>query len=440
MRRATLRRVGLVAAGLTLVLLVVVTLLRVAGARELRTAVARFSREVGPVDFEAYRPAAVPEDDNGALPVLEALERLDALAEVPSWGAEMGLLRVQNRRPAVEWNEADWKRARTLVGARGELFEILRRVVGRSGSSFELEYTAGPIMEVPGLLAALQAGDLLFARARLAYKDGELDRVVQSVETLGALGRVLEREPLLVFQLVGAAVEVQQHRAIQEVLAGGGLGPEALGRLRAGVEEWPRTEPFRLALGTEGTTTYAVAPGGPQRGWSTRGWSAVGPGALAWRWVDRIGYQLAGQRAVARGLEYYRRVALALSDLSFAEMLERPGLLEAPAVGDRTIVVDLERAVGRHQGTAALAGLCRQALDVAVAGAEGGSLPEAPPTGLEADAGPFIGNPSVYRRLQDGSATLTVPGADDLWWKLRSATTPDQPPAPLFTWHLAAPE
>lgn len=428
MKRITFRRIGLALAALVLVALAALTAFGVHGSMVLDDAVARFEEAVGSLDFEAYRPAPVPDGKNAALPILEAFDRLEARADEGSWREEVVALKGQNRRAAGDWSPQDVAWARELLASRPEALDLLHRAAGRSGSSFGLDYSAGPEMEIPKLLLALEAGDLLFAEARLAWLDGRPDEAVRSIVALSTLSRALETEAPLIFQLVGHAVEVLQYRAIQDGLAVGGVGPEAFRRLRASAGARERSRLLRLSLGAEGSMVYSVRRGGPyaESFAETQGYY----GRLERRWL--------ADASVASGLDYYSGVAEAFPSVAHAEMLDDPSLLRPPS--DRApLVVDLRRSLATLQGTEALSRLARLALDMALAGAESGSLPGELPATPEAGAGPFAGIPPTYERSAGGTATLAIPGADDLWRGLKPRRARSEDEAPLFRWRLAPP-
>lgn len=429
MKRITLRRIGLAAAALVLVALAGLTAVRVHGSMTLDDAAARFEEAVGPLDFEAYRPAPVPDRQNAALPILRAVERLEERPGDASWREELGALKQSNRVAAGDWSGEDVARARDLVASRPEVLALLHRAAGRSGSSYRLDYAAGPEMEIPNLLLHLQGADLLFSEARLAWLDGRPEDAVRSVEALAALRRALEIEAPLIFQLIGQAVEVLQYRAIQDGLAVGGVGPEALRRLRASAEGTPRSELLRRSVGAEGSMVYSVRNGGPHAESFARTQGYYGRFQHLWLADGWVG----------AGLDYYSSVVEAFPSVPYTEMLDHPALLRRPPTYRAPLVVDLRSSLGTFQGTEALARLARLALDLALAGTETGSLPEDLPDAPEADAGPFTGIPPVYERSLNRLATITIPGADDLWRDLKPGRVGRDQEAPLFTWRLAPP-
>ena len=428
MRRITFRRIGLTAAAAALVVLVALTAFRVQGSMALDHAVETFEETVGPLDFEAYRPPSVVDRENAALPVLEAMARLEAESD-DRWRREVAELRARNRRGAGAWSPDEVAGTRELLASRAEVLALLHRAARRTGSSYRLDYPAGPEMEIPKFLLTLEAAELLFAEARLAWLDRRPGDAVRAVESLAALARTLEAEGPLLFQIVGQSVEILQYRAIADGVATAGAEPEALRRLRATAAERSRPDLLRRALGAEGSLLYALRRGGPFSTAGGRARSFLAPGE------DRLPVS----RTVAAGLDYYREVVEAMPELSYAEMLDRPDLLAFPVDDGSGLVVELGTSVATFQATEALARLTRLALDLALEGAEAGTLPNRLPATPEAGPDPFTATAPVYQRAPDGSATLTLAGADELWREVKPKAVRDPEEAPLFLWRLAAP-
>lgn len=283
-------------------------------------------------------------------------------------------------------------------------------------------------MKIPDLYLLLRAKHLLFAQARMAWREGRPAEAVRSVESLASLSRALEGEAPLLFQLVGHQVEILQYQAIQEGLATGGLGVDYLHRLRSCAKERPRAALLRRALGTEGSMLYLMRPGSP-----------AAPALIADRpWLDRMEYRWLGDGTVARWLDHYSELAQAFPTLTHVEMLKQ-GLLMPPKDGG-SFGMSLGFSEGTLKATTALSDLARLSLDLAITNAETGSFPEELPSGAPKTDVSFTGSSLLYQRSADGSATLSIPGAEELWRTMR-------PPAldggfregeePLFIWQLS---
>lgn len=428
MNQITLRRIGLALAGLVLAILAVLTAVRFYHARQLHQAAERFEHAVGPLDFAQYQTAPVAAADNAALPILQAADRLPRPPEGGTAEGALGPadLMVLNRRSAADWNEEDRQRVRALLADRQSELALLDQAAGRPGSSFDLDYAAGLKMEIPDLRAILWGADLLFARARLAWADGRPDAAAGSIEALDTISRALEREAPLIFQLVGQAVEVLEYRAIQEGLAAAALSADDLHRLRPLAEPRPRMDQLRRALGAEGTTVYHARPGSPE----ARELTGEPP------WTRRFTYYWVGDGSIARVLDYFTQVADVFPALTYPQLADGRTAPPRPQGMPADLVVDVPRVGGSFKATAALGRVTRVALDLSLAGAADGALPAALPSAPDTARGHFAGNALTYRLADDGSATLTLPGADALWRQVKAGREGIEHEPPLFTWTL----
>lgn len=423
---ALLRRIGLAAAGLALVGLAAVTVLRLLGARDLERAAREFEAEVGPLELEHYQPAEPPAAENAGRPIGEAVALLEAAAADRQLLAEVTTLHALNRRPLASWTPEERERVRRLVEKHGEELELLHRAAHLPASSFGLDYAAGPAMAIPPLLFHLRAGDLLLAEAHLAWLEGRHEEALAATEGLGALARALATEPPLIFHMIAGSIERFQHRSIQSALALGGLDEPTLRRLRSSLVSAPRAERFRAALGSEAALLYSVRPGGPAA-------ATVGYDELPYRWL--------GHRYVARSLAYYRRIGEAYPEATFGA-LRKAALAPPEATIPGTVdhfAMDFREVAGGLKAVDAAAGLARLALDVALEGAEPGSYPASLAAVGEPGPDPFTGAEVEYRRRDDGSAVLTVPGAEELWREIDPRKLREGDEAPLFSWELAPP-
>ncbi len=422
--RRLLRRLGTAAAALVLVALVALTAVHLDGRRAVARASQRFTERIGPLDVAAYAPAPVPPADNAAAPLLEVVARMHrgpveegpAVADPASW------LRAQLGRVGAGWSAEESDRVRHLLSSRREILRLLHRGARRPAASFGLDYAAGSRMEIPPLLLILQAVDLLHAEAAIAWRDHRPEDAAVAVESLAAVSRALEAEAPLIFPLVGWAVEAKQATAIQDGLALGPLPGPVLRRLRASVAPRPRRTQLGRALGFEGSLLATWPADAELSRWQR----------LTVRWLLL--------RSVARGLTYHVRLGSAWNDLVYRDLREHPERLDPPRRGAPApdLVPDLEPSLGSLAAAEDRARLARLALDVALAAARQGAFPPQLPDTPEAAPGRFTGTAPVYERAADGSARLSLPGADELWRRLRPRRR-GRPPETPFTWRLAPP-
>ncbi len=427
MTRTTYRRFGLAVAAFVLVALPAYTLNRYHQAHQLTAAADRFQRTVGPLETAAYQPPAVPAEEN-AVPLLEtATERLR------SAGSAAAIPPATRRKPIAAWTGQELSEVRDILASQETTLDLLYEAAARSRSSFDLPYEQGPEMPIPNLLMYLKAGDLLLAEGRVAAADGNREDAAHAIEALGALSRAIQNEPPLVFQVVGHAEARRQVRAIRANLAAGGGDRSDLERLRASLPPARFAESFRRAVGTEGAVLYWVRPSGPGAGEIT---GYLGKDSASAYDSPK------GELYVARGLDSYVRVASVYAGSSYAALHRRAGFFAppkpAPPLTDPHLhlVTDFGPTLGEFKGTESMDRLARLALQLADEGLRTGHYPDSL-AGLEGGSSPdpLTGSPVVYRRLGDGSATLSVPGAEALWETVRPRQhLPGE--EDLFTWAL----
>ena len=293
-------------------------------------------------------------------------------------------------------------------------------------------------MSIPNLLTYLGAGDLLLAEARVAAADGNREDAVRAVGALGTVARAIQSEPPLVFQVVGHAEARRQYRAIRAFLAAGGEDRADLEHLRSSLPAPRFAERFRRAVGTEGAVLYWARPSGPGAGEIT---AFLGKNSAPAYDSPK------GEVYFAGGLDSYVRVASAYAGSSYAGLRRRAGFFAAPqaapplADSHLDLVTDFGTILGEFKATESVDRLARLALEIADQGLRTGSYPGSL-DGLTRLPGegpdPLTGDPIVYRRLPDGSANLSVPGAEALWQAIRPRhRLPGE--EDLFTWTLPSP-
>ena len=430
MSRTTFRRFGLTVAALILVALPAYTVTRYHRARQLDAAAERFQRSVGPLETAAYKPPSVPAEDN-AVPLLEqAAERLRAAGTA----AEIPL--ALRRKPLADWTDPEIGEVRGILAAQGPTLALLHEAATRPGSSFDLPYEQGPEMPIPNLLMYLEAGNLLLAEARVTAADGDLEGGVRSIEALGALNRSIQGEPPLVFQVVGHGEARRQYRAIRAFLTASAGDRSDLERLRASLPAAHFEESFRAAMGAEGAVLYWARPSGPGAGEITAYLGKESAPAYD---------SSKGEVYIARGLDSYARMVSAFPGSSYSALLRRSDFFSAPTATPPLadphlhLIDELGPATGEFKATESIDRLARLALQLADEGLRSGSYPDSL-AGLEGggDPDPLTGAPVAYRRLADGSATVSVPGAQALWQKIRPRRRQPGEEA-LFTWTLPSP-
>ncbi|OYW07230.1 MAG: hypothetical protein B7X11_00170, partial [Acidobacteria bacterium 37-65-4] len=256
-------------------------------------------------------------------------------------------------------------------------------------------------------------------RARLAVRQGDWTNYRLGVVELACIGASLERESPFIAQLVGVAAERIMFDAIL-----------------AGVRE-PRT--VRIAL--QGLD--ATIPGIDLVTAWRQGLGYLGAGVHSGAIELRDMFPPMGQTHVAVSVpspEEYLRIVLSIEglaaeplglDMALVDRLEK-----SKQIGNRRPLADtLAGSLVRYQSILSLRRLARLALALRLEDLDKGQYPEtlaAWPEALAPD--PLTGGPLRYERRADGSAVISVPGADELFNKINELKT-----SVPFTWELPPP-
>ncbi len=191
------------------------------------------------LDAWAEAPAGVT---NGAPEVARLGEQLAALEYRPEnpdlWNSLRERLNSHGL-DAGDWDSAEVKQElRTNAGLREEfrrfmktaepILDELDRALEADAFAYDVDYTGGAGMPLPHLPWIREAARFTARDACLEALDGDADAALQSVRKGLDLAATLEREPLLVSQLVRIASEVVVVEGLQDVLAVSRPGPDAL--------------------------------------------------------------------------------------------------------------------------------------------------------------------------------------------------------------------
>lgn len=401
--RWTVRVVGVV----LVLALAALLVLRVYWSRRLVSAERDVRERLGPAVASAFAPPNIPDEENAAFFLRAGAEALILLGDDELLVGDLGVT------PPLRWTESQRSDLRRIVAGNAPALELLARAVGLRRSYFGMAETTRLTLSprpMPLLLRALWAQRLLYDDSLLALQEHDFPRLLARADVMSAMAAALEREPVLVAELVGVGCEKMLLGVVEGAAASPGLDATAISRLEHAVvrmdlhEAWERMM-ARVALDRlrpEASEGY---------GGLSKVIASVIPG-----WYE------------APAIEYCSKLINALdrpygTDLNHAPIMPAyaPNLVRAAA---RNQVVLSQRRLA----TLGLA-LRRQALETGTYPTALTAFPEA------SKRDPFTGGRLVYTRAPDGSAQLTVPDGVKLW---DEANPEVHNPGP-FTWELPAP-
>jgi len=365
------------------------------------------------------------------------IERKKALWDNPSWQEAIKIL--SEKKPG-EWTEADRQKVAEFVAANREMILELRRLAKSGGLAYELDYSKGFAMELPHLAQLRDFARLLMADAAIRVGEGDFGEAVEDVTAGMALASALDKEPILISQLVRMAMDGIIYNAVEGSVQGEPLTPELSRRLieyashAGGREAYADSFTFEgfFGLGAfdgvrNGDLTQAGIPLPEEDKLDSVLFRVYGSiFARPWLNMDEETYADSMQRInEVAGLPFYEAKPL-LDQLSTdIEDLPRTRLLS------RILLPALTRSAEMQAAHEARMDLMQLGLAVELYHAENGEYPRtldqvAPLSGGAIPIDPFTGQPYVYQlsggsfliysataSLVDAERARHFPGADE---------------------------
>ena len=327
---------------------------------------------------------AIPPEENAAEWLMAGGCAIDSI------DYSRGAIGEASLRPFSEWSPELVDSVRQSLDRQQAALEMLHRAATLDRSSYGIEYRHGLDAEMPDMLPLVKACRLLLAETRVAAADGDRDRALIALATMGRLASSVERESSILTALIGIACERMMLVAAAETLVCG--------------QPWTADPAFVEQLAeTHSTEDLRAMMGRALQSSNLRGpEAATEPSSVADDWT----------RA-----EFERAHALA-RELVDAPYGSAPGWHSSPedeGVVAGVVLVNLRLAIARHQAALAQRQLVQAAIALRRLALVDGAYPadrSAVPELIGPD--PFTGRALAYAIREDGSAEVALDGADDL--------------------------
>jgi hypothetical protein len=372
-----------------------------------------FTRKVGPLDPAAYASPSVPDGENAALWLRAAAAAL-TLSE-----ADRGLIGDLSWLRPDEWTAEQETAIERVFSRNAPALAMAERASTLPRSTLLL---SGPeatnAKYQSSFLDLIRLARMIDQRARLAVKQRDWPVFRSGVAELACLGASLESESPLIGQLVGVACERMMFDAILVAMRSPATDRAALQGLDATIPRIDLAASWRRALG-------ALAAG-------------VHSGIVNPR--DMFDQGSTNLEMAVPSPEEYLRIVLGIEGLAarplgldpaLADRLEKSkGLHKGRPTGDT-----LASSLVRYQSLLTLRRMARIAIALRLAALDNGRYPGTLGAWSEASTpDPFTGGPLRYELRADGSAVISVPGAEELFNKINELKT-----SMPYTWVLPAP-
>lgn len=413
LRTVPILRIGLIAIAVVVVVFSAYAwALYLTAETRLQWAKARFERDVGPLDPQRYAPPAVPDEQNAAIPIRAALDAIPRKENGQIDGKAFGEFGPCAREGIGKLTADEEGRLRGRVEARAAVLALLEQAIERSASNWNLPYGRTVQYSIRPASDARELVDLAACDARLALADSDPDRALLRLESVLRVAATQQHEAELVYHGLGAAWEGRAWELFPELLR---MPAIDLDRLERAI---PEGEPYAqwrraFAAGSARSQSLMLQIGAEDERDSTRTWKAL---FSAGRLQREVEFVLAADRSRTAAADTAPTPWYSLGWLRMIEDLgsERRFL-------DRTLALKAQRAMA-HRAIA----LVREARR------NGAYPPSLEPPSTAADD-PLGERPLAYTVHDDGSATLSAPGA------IETLRRPNKEPEGL-EWRLPAPE
>lgn len=348
--------------------------------------------------------APIPPEQNAA-------EWLMAGAAAVVWSdADTKAIGEASYGPASEWSPELQASVREALDRQLGALETLHRAASLERSSYGIDYSHGIRAEMPNLLSLIRACRLLLAEARVAAADGDEDRAITALTTMGSMVSSLERESTILTALIGIACERMMLRATAETLISG--------------HPWADQPAFLDAL--ERTLPTEDLTDTLHRGFDT--FALVNIKALGERperaegWVEGI---------TAADYDHAAASLNRLVDIPYGSAPER--FKESDPDAPLTeLIANTRLAIPRAQAALAQRQLVRAAIALRRIGLADGAYPADRSIVAELSTpDPFTGRPLAYEVREDGSAEVGLAGADELLQQVVLKSAAHVPPIEL---------
>ncbi len=405
----------LIVAGLVSALAVLAAIVQHRGARRLGAAMERFETEIGTLDPLAHAPAELPDDDNAAYWLKQGARALSALSGAERLALNQLWEREGDPGPGVE----------ALLERHQAALEHLRRAGELRASSWGIRYDV-PDVPMPDLLPHLWSKKVLAADARAGLAAGDRGRVLKDARALAALRRALEREPLIVCQLIAMSVELAHHELIQQLLLSDLADAPTLDQLAGQLD----------GTGGAGRSLRATFAADTARMIDSVDATLIDEGR-PWQRLRNAPERIWAPMEYASVIDLYYRLAMA-TEMPVPKIQRYLSSNVSPTPGVRIIaeflIPNLVDGVEKSRASASVRRLAGLAIAARLHALVHGAYPDS----LESFAGadlpdPYSGGALAYESRSDGSVVISFPDGAALWQREQPSSPHYQP---RFVWRL----
>jgi hypothetical protein len=348
-----------------------------------------------------------------------------------------------------EWNEGWRPHLEKYLTVNAQALKNIKEEAEAGDGCFDTDWTQGPATLLPHLTKLRSASRVLSAEAVMRAKAGDAKGALDDARLMLRLRRLVDREPILISQLVAYSMDAMAASTLHGVLD---ACPADVTAARAIVAELEgreeRNSPVRAMLGETATGIYVFDHGGPEMLAQPARGAQRGPGGWVWKAVGTLLWNMpADKYQYLSTMREMRRLAR----MPVPERMRKPPAPPSTRGGrpratlTQMLVPPLLRSLTQQASADCKVALVRAALGVEMYRAEKGEFPETlsavVPQYLEAvPADPYDGKAIRYSAADGGFVVYSIgeDGSDDggdarkdVVWMKRAQVKAEAPEAPV---------
>ncbi|HUW60991.1 MAG TPA: hypothetical protein VMZ06_08295 [Candidatus Bathyarchaeia archaeon] len=375
--------------------------------------------KAAPVQPSIEMPDAGPSEEESIARFEDVFKKRRVMQADPSWEEVEEIV----AKKTSEWTDADREKIKEYLSACSDVIRELRELARSGGPVYELDFSKGFAMELPHLAQLRDCARLLAADAVMQADRGEYGEAVQDLLATMKLADALDKEPILISQLVRITMDGIVYETVSASIPGEELPPEAARELIEYASRAGQREAFANSFNGEGffglgafeeirsgnINQVIYSSSDPWNGFLMRIYGS--PVARPWLNMDEEAYaDIIGRIGEAAALPYYE--AKPVFDQIDADIQGLP----RTRVMSRMVLPALTRAAEAQARHEAYLGLMSLGLAIEQYHAQNGEYPAtlngvAPTLGGSIPLDPFTGQPFGYESSGDSYSLYSAMGS-----------------------------
>jgi len=204
-------------------------------------------------------PAAIPLERNGTGLFQEAAAYLWLRGDLLDTNPPLAMHMAAPGRALIGWQRPDirdhatntWEEVQQALQKEDSALQLLEQLIDKPGLDFHLDYTQGASLMLPHLARLKRGAHTLSIAAMCALRHADANTATKETQTMLALAKGMEHEPLAISQLVRMAIVHMALATQWELLQSTNLNQDRLAEIQMTWMEQQFLQPAEEALAME---------------------------------------------------------------------------------------------------------------------------------------------------------------------------------------------